>query len=258
MKTSLMRLTGALAALALAGQTSCVSDQDGHLVVQQMQPLDDDCVPSTSEETALTAGTIDLAVGRSYTLFPRVQNNIQDVTEVQNFAVEDGRINTKDITIKRARLQFTTSDEISAEIPDRDVRLSGRVPTQGSAVLPLEVLNPTDLKALRDADQFLVIGSEGVRPARSSIDLTVNVQFFGETSDGNEIESNAFDFSLRVCNGCLISFPFDCTSPAEIEAAQDASLFCPAFPGQDRAFTCAECNAFAVDPIAQQLCTQAR
>jgi hypothetical protein len=261
MKMNMKRLVGSLSALGLAGQVSCVSDRDGYLVVQQMQPLDEACQYSTDEETLLTSGILDLAVGRSYLLFPRVENNIQDVTVVQQFQETDARINTKDVTITRARIAFTTQDEISAEIPNRDVRLSGTVPTAGSAILPLEVLTPTDLATLRAADQFLVIGADGVRPARASVDLTVNVQFFGETADGNEVESNNFDFSLRVCNGCLISFPFDCADGAVPDAAAteaEAGGFCANLPGQDRSFNCAQCNAFAVDPIARQLCIQAR
>lgn len=246
----------ALPVLAVQSLSACLEPNDGALVIQQAQPLTGSgasCVPG-DESLYLTTGTVDMAVAQGYTLFPLVRNNIRDITETKRYQPTDARLNTKSISLKRARVSYHTQEEFSVELSDREVPLSASVATSGMTAVAVELLTPAMIRQFRNAEEFIVRGSQGeIRPARTSIDLTVGVTLEGETQDGNSVESNEFVFSLRVCNGCLVTYYPGCTNGSG--DADTSAQTCVV--GWETPFSCAVCNAFARDPLARQLCEPA-
>lgn len=255
----------ALPILLLAGLTGCVAEQDGGLVIQQAQPLTEDgnaCVANADETLFISSGTVDMAIAQNYELFPLIRNNLGDVTQIKQYKPTDARLNTKNISLRRAKISYHTQDPFSIPLDDRTVPLSASVATGGMTTTSVELLTPTMIDRFRNADEFIVLGSQGeVRPARNSITLSVVVKVEGETQDGNDVESNDFTFSLRVCNGCLVYYPPSATSdeaaaPNCLEPPTDETISLCGI-GWNNQFSCGACLAFAPDPLARQLCQPA-
>jgi hypothetical protein len=242
--------------LTIQAFSACVEPNDGDLVIQQAQPLVPEgsgCIASTDETAYISTGTVDLAVAQNYKVFPLVRNNIRDVNETKRYAVTDARLNTKAVSLKKAKVKYHTQEAFSVQLPDREVPLSASVATQGLTTVAVELLTPALVRQFRNADEFIVRGSQGeIRPARTSIDLIVGITMEGETQDGNTVESNEFEFNLRVCNGCLVTYYPGCTNGTEEDTSGDVCVV-----GWESPISCAVCNAYARDPLARQLCEPA-
>ena len=265
MKTSRRMRSWAFVAplLGLQGLAACLEKSDGDLVIQQAQPIKADgesCVANTDEQNYLSHGTVDMAVARNYEMFPLVRNNMADITATKGYSIRDARLNTKNVSLRKATITYHTQEEFSVRLGDRTVPLAASVSTGGKTTVSVELLTPSMIEQFRNSKEFIVIGSQGeVRPARSSIDLVVGLTIDGETQDGNKVESNEFEFSVRVCNGCLVFYPPDATSDegpapnclAPPDTTSDDTL-CAI--GWERPIHCGLCTSFAPDPLARQLC----
>lgn len=245
-----------LPVLAIGGQSACLEPNDGDLVIQQAQPIKKSgevCVADADETVYLPSGVVDMAVAQSYEMFPLVRNNMRDILDTKKYTSTDARLNTKDVSLLKASITYRTLEEFSVQLADREVPLSASVRTGDVTATSVEVLTPALIRQFRNADEFIIRGSQGeIRPARTSIDLIIGVKMEGETQDGNSVESNEFEFNLRVCNGCLVTYYPDCQ-----EGTDDAtSSSCVV--GWESPFSCATCQAFARDPLARQLCEPAQ
>jgi hypothetical protein len=246
--------------LTVLGAAACVEPKDGDLVIQQAQVIDrGECIASLDESLYLSRGTVDLAVAQSYTLFPLVRNNIENIRETKGYGPRDLRLNTKRVSLRRAKITYRPQDEIDIQLRDREVPLSASVDsTGGLTTVSVELLTPAMAREFRNSDQFLLRGSQGeVRPARTSIDLSVGVTIEGETQDGNAVETNEFVFTLRVCNGCLVYYPAgnvaeDGPAPNCNAATDEEVAFCAV--GWELPVSCSACQSFAPDALARQLC----
>lgn len=85
-----------------------------------------------------------------------------------------------------------------------------------------------------------------------SIQILANIRVFGRTLGGTELESAEYQFPIRVCNGCLVTFPAgvnDSTkdprpnclgTPTNTTTSGDVAF--PCFAGQDEGVNCKTCN----------------
>ena len=114
-----------------------------------------------------------------------------------------------------------------------------------------------------------VLADDGeARPRRTDAEIIAHIRLKGETLDGREIESNEFLFPVRVCNGCMITYPADMlvdrsgvlTCPPRDPSAEDVAgpadvPLCPGSLGSDDSFVdCQTCQGLAIDSCARQLC----
>jgi hypothetical protein len=87
---------------------------------------------------------------------------------------------------------------------------------------------------------------------RGFVRLITYVRFFGQTTGGDSVESDEFEFPVNVCKGCLIQFaPQDidscfpvpnCLAAASMTGSGAASsLPVPCNPGQDIPIDCSQC-----------------
>lgn len=93
-------------------------------------------------------------------------------------------------------------------------------------------------------------------PNRSATKLViVNMKAFGKTTGGTDVESGEFQFPIRTCNGCLVSFansddPAQQPRPnckAALETTSGSGT--PCFAGQDEPVPCQLCQGRpACDP----------
>jgi len=270
-RKTMILLTGLLVALS-GGLTSC-QDRDFGLSIRQIQLFDvGSCAVNTDETTFQSQSIVDLSLRNSYTIFPFIENNMLSVNDVKALDVTDGRINTTDVVLRSATIEYTTLDTLSAQLQSPlVVPLSGTVKVGGFLVIGLEVLNTALLQQLQDADEFLVIEDNGsVRPVRTSIKIIARIRVEGETLDGKVVESNEFLYPIEVCNGCLITYPSNLletrngqlTCPSlkldpegNPVVGPSASSSCVGQLGSDgAAVDCQTCQGLAVNAFARQLC----
>jgi hypothetical protein len=269
MRTIKMALVGLMVVLG-----GC-EDRNVSLQILQME-VDGQCVLQTmagaqqNNVRGLSEGRIDLVTSNSYAIFPRVQNNMLDVTQVNNFQPTDGRIDTHDIILSSATVRYTTLDPVGVEFPEtRELPISGTIQVNGSSVLGLTVFTPAMIGELRQASEFLRPNANGQLVAiRHSVLFQLGITLNGRTVDGTTVNSNEFVFPVRVCNGCLIDYPPEAVDTnqalpnclvlgvAEDEEAPGANRQACQVPGTDNVFVdCRECAAgLAVDAFARQLC----
>lgn len=258
-----------LLGLALLG----CQDRDFGLSIRQAQPLDvAACTFATDENEFQSAGIVDLALRNSYFIYPYIENNMLDIVEVKGFDDTDGRVNTADVSLRTATIEYTTLDTLSAQIQSPVVvPLSGTVGVAEFLIAGVEVLDSAVLSQLRNADEFLVIADDGsVEPVRTSVKIIARIRVAGETLDGKEVESNEFFFPIEVCNGCLISYPSnlletrngELTCPAvKLDAdgmpilGPTATATCgPALGVDNGTVDCQTCQARAVNDFSRRLC----
>jgi hypothetical protein len=77
--------------------------------------------------------------------------------------------------------------------------------------------------------------------------VVANIKAFGKTLGGVDLESGEFQFPIRVCNGCLITFDTadDPATPnvRECNRPSDVAGTLPCTPGQDEFTPCFTCSA---------------
>ncbi|MGK0358445.1 MAG: hypothetical protein ACI9U2_000734 [Bradymonadia bacterium] len=271
MRTNRFSVAFGLAFLGLMALSGC-EDRNVSLQILQME-VDGRCsleaAGGSTQIRGLSEGRVDLVTSGSYAVFPRVQNNMLDVTIVQSFRAQDGRIDTHDVVLSSATVRYTTLDPISVEFPEtRDLPISGTIQVDGTAVLGLTVFTPSMVAELRQAVEFLRPNAQGQLVAiRHSVLFQLGVTLNGRTIDGTTVNSNEFIFPVRVCNGCLIEYPPEAVDTTQavpncllLGAADDDApgserLSCQT-PGTDNVgVDCRECGAgLAVDAFARQLC----
>ncbi|MCA9537893.1 MAG: hypothetical protein KC620_03330 [Myxococcales bacterium] len=261
-----------LAALAVPA-TSC-QDRDVGLSIRQVQPfLLEECDYSKDQQLFRSAGTVDLALANNYRIFALVTNNLLDVTQVKRFNSGDSRIDTNDIVLRSAIVEYTTLSSLPAQIQEkRRVPISGTVTVGGDLILGIEVLDPLTMAQLRDSDAFVTLddASGRILPNRTSVQIIARIRMKGETLDGKTVESNEFLFPIEICSGCLISYPPALlqqrngvlTCPQQLVddtgtpiAVDNTPITCPAALGRDAgSVDCQTCQGIAVDPFFRQLC----
>ena len=249
-------------------------DREVSLQIVQME-IDGQCLLQSAAggTNALSEGAVDLAISTSYAVYPRITNNMLDVTTVNGFTPRDGRIDTHDVVLKEAIIAYETEDqEILANItnPFRQ-SISGTIPVNGSQVVGLTVLTPKTLEELRAAQPFLFFAPNGdLQAVRTSVQMRMRITLRGETLDGTEVETSEFVFPVRICNGCRMIYPpdaIDISAPVvpncQRAAGEDGVLLAAdrlacQVPGTDNNFVdCRECPGLAVDLTSRQLCEPA-
>lgn len=252
--------------LLACGLVAC-EDSEVRLQVVQMQPIDlETCTPSVDFTIALGNGVVDIALAQNYLISPVVVNKLLDVRVSKEFDETDGRIDTHDITLRSAIIEYTALDELEANIPSQvKLPISASVPVNGEGtIITVEALTPAMIEEIRSARQFLLFDSQNqLRPVRSSVQMILKMRLQGVTLDGKEVESNDFVFPLTICNGCRVTYPPDaidtstavptCVSTLATDVAP--IITCPGVLGQDNSFVdCVQCQGFAADSISRQLC----
>lgn len=262
---------GLAALFAFPALIAC-EDREVSLQVVNVAPLDlGSCGATTDETIFLGNGVVDLALARDYAIFARITNNMFEISQVKNYTVQDARLETNDVVLNAAVIEFSALDQITANLPEKvRVPITGTVALNGSATIPLQVLSPAMLQELRSSREFRNFDAQNnLRPIRGLVKIIAKLQIEGETLDGKSIQSNQFLFPIDVCNGCRVSFPAValavdantgaqfCLSPAELgEAVADlVPPECPGFVGTDGVFIdCVQCRGAAIDSVAAQLC----
>ena len=249
---------------------SC-QDREVGMNILEMKPVDPSTCLAVSDEGAYRAGgVVDLTLRTNYEVHPMVENNMVDTVEIKSLDSTDARVSTNSIVLRSAVIEYTALDQLSANIQtQRIIPLSGTIGIgERLLITGLDLFSSDMLEQFRSADEFLLIDGGEARPRRTDAEIIAHIRLKGETLDGREIESNEFLFPVRVCNGCMITYPADMlvdrsgvlTCPPrdpsieEMASPSDVPL-CPGSLGSDDSFVdCQTCQGLAIDSFARQLC----
>lgn len=238
-------LTGLLvASSALFVIGGCADNNQSLYIIANLVP-DNSCVVSPNEQGPfLASGTLDLVVGVTYHLYPLVRNDMPSMAEMKSFSESDGRLEAHNVFLKEASLHYSYGNAIRLQETEKTVPISGTVFVNGLAAVPVEVI---------DLDMGNKLYGKPTLHTRSEVDpyptsgLVVDVTIKGEMADGTEIQSNVFSYPIRVCRGCLLSFPpeADDQTNTELDCDNTSSQSIgdmPCHPGQDEVVDCRLCK----------------
>lgn len=191
------RIVGLLAAVALAGCGDV--ETTGFLSLSQVSGIaveEDGCgAPDKTLVPPLVydAGTGALT-GADYLLGLWLQNSLvaNDDTE----GTSTGRINTNRIQVQRIVVEFTDRKQWGFLPESEDVGMPFVVDTEA------EVGWPTRLIPVELAKSMLEDSASPIAAVGAMADLPVRIRASGNLLDGTEVESNTFELTLKVCNGC--------------------------------------------------------
>lgn len=271
--TIIRRALSALVMLGFAMPFSGCQDREVDMTIEHAKERDPNCEVANNDEF-LSHGIVDLAVRDVYRLDVNIRNNLIDVLQRQGFSAPDGRINTTDIILQSAVIEYSSLDPLTANIAQKvNVALSGSIARDGgNTIIGIDVFSSSMLEQFRSAPEFLLIDSGEARPKRTSVEVIARIRVKGETVDGRAVESNEFLFPVTVCNGCSISYPpvfleqegrsLTCPILFEDDPEREAAAnsftrpeACPASIGTNgNIVDCRLCQQIAVDPFARQLC----
>lgn len=195
-------------------------------------------------QPGLVEGVVDIALRDNYEAVLLVGNqmisradNLQTRTE-SNKAHLDGAI-------------VRVTDANGNDIAEFTAQSAGFADSANGAVAGFGLIDVT----LLDAPTLAKIGG-GLGPTETKLVLA-QIKVFGETLGGDDLESGEFQWPIRVCNGCLISFlgaddpltqGIDCNLSASAAGASGGggggggSGTAGCFFGQDQKVPCTACR----------------
>ena len=253
-----------------AGLVGC-QDREVGMNILEMKPIDPSSCLAVGDEGAFRAGgVVDLALRTNYEVHPLVENNMVDTVTIKSLDSTDARVSTNSIVLRSAIIEYTALDQLSANIQaQRIIPLSGTIGIgQQLLITGLDLFSSDMLEQFRSADEFLLIDGGEARPRRTDAEIIAHIRLKGETLDGREIESNEFLFPVRVCNGCMVTYPPEMlversgvlSCPPRDPTMEDPTAtvevpLCESSLGSDDTFVdCQTCQGLAIDSFARQLC----
>ncbi|HEY3497027.1 MAG TPA: hypothetical protein VGK73_20150 [Polyangiaceae bacterium] len=231
----LMALGGAV----LAG--GCVDNRSSLYIEGVFELTTTRCIAEPDSDAVMRAsGVIDLAFANGYRAALLVGSQLFERgsreklrTETSRLAIEGARITLYGTDGGETTYETTASGMVQPA--------SGTDP--GLAAVFAQLIRPDDL------GNPLVEGDYGnLGPPGQAI---VRMRVFGTTLGGQKIESGDFDYTVYVCEGCLITYPPEAADPDSdgylcsfaADTATDDTDYC--FLGQDQAIPCTRCVAFS-------------
>ncbi|WP_156864922.1 hypothetical protein [Pajaroellobacter abortibovis] len=183
-------------------------------------------------------GTMDLALTMTYTPYVLIQNTLKE---------EDGIPESADVVIEGVRV--SVQDENGKELDTFIAPLIAQNPVlNGGGEYAAPSINLINAKSLTT---FL----KDTTAAKSKI-MIVLFSVYGRTSTGTSIETKPFQFKVRACIACLVSYPIDSIdrnleqSEGKPNCANRSTV--PPLPcliGQDAWIDCRSCpDRLACDP----------
>jgi hypothetical protein len=235
--------------VALGGALSsagCV-DNDSSLYIEGVFDLSSSrCIADPGSETAMLAqGTIDLAFARGYTAALLVGSQLTERGSREKLRTETSRLR---IEGARITLYGTEGGETTYETTANGIVHPASGTDPGMAAVFAQLIRSEDMGDPTNPLDYGILGPPGQAIAR--------VRVFGTTLGGQQIESGDFDFTIYVCEGCLITYPpeaddpledgYQCWVAADVQPLE--TDYC--FLGQDQPIPCTQCVAFAPDICA--------
>ncbi len=178
------------------------------------------------------------------------QNLLPSSLTVSSLSNEAGQLEANNLQLTGALITYRLPDALSVSLPDHFVPTGQVIDPGAKAVTSVETL-PAHLVQLLRRDPFFLAEREISDPVVAeclasralsredafprlkdvprvgrSADILVNLQLEGITQSGVQVLSNDFQFTIRVCVGCLVFPGADAT--AYLLAREEGLTFCSA------------------------------
>ncbi len=232
--TRVFRRAAAFAGLlgGLLGGTACTDYESGFFVLGNAFLDAPQCVAEAEANTSLLLeGILDVALKPEYDATLIVGNQLTPRGDKENLRTE-----TQITTIQGAEVQLL--NDTGALDTEFTVATSGVILPDASDEAGFGVVNVRLIPATSGLALANDLTDREQRRTR-----VAKVKVFGETIGGVEVESAEWTYVIKVCEGCLVSFPFE---------ALDTDLGCTMAgdqlptpgcrPGQDGPVDCRVCN----------------
>ncbi len=188
---------------------------------------------SDPTQAGLFSGLVDVAVRDSYESVLLVGNQLIGRGDAANTRAEPNRAHLNGAVIR---------------VTDPNGGLIGEFTSLATGFVDPQLNNqpsfgPMNVIAI-DAPTMAKI-ADGLAVGQTKL-VVANVKAFGKTLGGVDLESGEYQFPIRVCNGCLLTFegsdpafPGECRAPTTDTGGGSEQL--PCFPGQDEVTPCWLC-----------------
>jgi hypothetical protein len=221
---------------SLALIPSC-ADNNSSLFVSGVMALDRTTCTAKPDNTAvlLPGGIMDVAFTTSYQAFVLVGNQL-----TQRGSREQLRTETSRVVLRGAEVTLTTLD--GKKLGNYSTVASGFV-NAASGDVPAYAAVAVDIipSALGSSDAVKNAGT-----------VLAKIRVFGDTLGNTPVTSSELDFPIRVCNGCLVSYPTEAADPTSAgggymcttaaSTTQTSEEASPCIVGQDSTFPCTVCS----------------
>lgn len=198
--------------------------------------------------TLLGSGTLDVALRSTYTAGVLVGNQYTPRGDKENLRTESTRV-----LLKGAEITLTDSQgkEISCGSGCQGTFSVYGSGFANSADSQDPGFGPFIAEVIPEAVGNWAAGQLGVN-REAALTLIAEIRVFGETTGGQEIESGTFTYPIRVCYGCLISYPLAAMDlsvdpPTCSSSVRDTPASTGCLLGQDAPVDCRLCaTSYAV------------
>lgn len=232
---------GPARAILVLGLLSAGCDASPLAIVANQPPIPGSCELAQRETgEVIERGTFDLALGDrdTYLLTPIVRNRGSTALTVERAHV------TMQWEVDGALEPLTVTSELGTQYDSWDLDLGACalecpvVPANGAASFEVPVL-PRVVTAHLAAGMDDAV-AEGRVPPEYRLVSTVVLE---GTSEGASVRSDPFDYEVRLCLGCLVTFPPGTDSPAidGPDCCGDGVPETTCAPGQDGPIDCRAC-----------------
>lgn len=194
----------ALLSVMVGATGSCTSEVNNALVIVWAQVAKADktgcMIPGTRGTTYKPDGILDVGLDQDYpyNLYPLIENNL---SVAKAMMVESNKIRITGTDVKLVPppgVTFTPAAGCPAEFLHPNPLL---IDPNGEAALAVQAIKPCHVPVLRA--MFGVPKPAGLSPAVSAVEIFTAVIQVRGIHGGTEIVSEAFEFPIQVCLGCL-------------------------------------------------------
>ena len=227
-----------LGVVATAFTPACAENDQSIFIRNVLGPAqnrqNNTCVYSSDPaQTAISEGILDVGIADSY---------------VASLLVGSQLIARGDATDTRGESNRARLDGAVVRVTDPNGGSLGEFTSLGTGFVEPQLNNqpsfgPFFITAL-DSATIQKIAAQ-IPPKQTKL-LIANIKVFGRTLGGVDLETGEFQYPIRVCNGCLVSFAtgndpatteLDCTLPLDTAGGNNL----PCNPGQDESTPCQLC-----------------
>lgn len=237
---------------AVALTPACAENDSSIFIRHVMAPPQNrqsgECIYTPDEnQAALLEGHLDVALRDNYSAVLLVGGQLMPRGDFTNTRAESNRTHLNGAVVK-------VTDAAGGVISEFTAIGTGFVNPGQTNSASFGLMSVTLIDAPTTDKLALEPGSEPKL-------VLANVKVFGKTLGGVDVESGEFQFPIRVCNGCLISFAtgddpatdgLDCAGGATTPGGGGAEIQGPCRLGQDEGVPCELCRSFNLACRGQQ------
>jgi hypothetical protein len=220
---------------SLALFPSCAENNSSMFVVGVISIDASTCVAKPDSSAVMLAeGIMDVAFTTNYQAFLLIGNQLTERGSREQLRTETSRV-----SLKGAEVTLTTVDGTTL----------GTYSTVGTGFVDA---SSGDVPAYASMSVNVIPSALGRNPALLAAGAVLaKIRVFGDTLGNTEVTSSELSFPIRVCEGCLVTYPagsedtgqppgvYRCTTTPSSTSDETA----PCIVGQDKTFPCTDCAA---------------